>query len=119
MSEKVILIVDDEKELCRVISWDFEDAGFKVIQSFGGIDALKILQEQYVDFVLSDIKMPKGDGVELLKNMKEHKIEVNAFFLMTGYADYPEKTLKDLGMNKLFQKPIDSEDIIAYIKGLN
>lgn len=118
MTEKVILIVDDEKELCKVISWDFEDAGFKVIQSYGGIEAFKVLQNEKIDFVLSDIKMPKGDGVELLKNLKEFDIKVSGFFLMTGYADYPEKTLKDLGMTKLFQKPIDSEDVIDFIKNI-
>lgn len=65
--------------------------------------------------VLSDIKMPKGDGVELLKNISEQSIPVKACFLMTGYADYPEKTLRDLGMTKLFQKPIDTEEVIEYI----
>lgn len=113
---KKILIVDDEKELCKVISWDFEDAGFEVIQANGGIEAFKILQEDHFDIVLSDIKMPKGDGVELLRNISEQDINMKAFFLMTGYADYPEKTLKDLGMMKLFQKPIDTDDVIEFIR---
>jgi len=118
MSElrKKILIVDDEKELCKVISWDFEDAGFEVIQANGGIEAFKILQDDHFDIVLSDIKMPKGDGVELLRNISELDIKMKAFFLMTGYADYPEKTLKDLGMTKLFQKPIDTDDVIEFIQ---
>jgi CheY-like chemotaxis protein len=118
MSElrKKILIVDDEKELCKVISWDFEDAGFEVIQANGGIEAFKILQEDHFDIVLSDIKMPKGDGVELLRNISEQNISMKAFFLMTGYADYPEKTLKDLGMTKLFQKPIDTDDVIEFLQ---
>ncbi len=112
---KKILIVDDEKELCKVISWDFEDAGFEVVQANGGVEAFKILQENDFDMVLSDIKMPKGDGVELITNINDKDILLKACFLMTGYADYPEKALKDLGMTKLFQKPIDTEDVIEYI----
>jgi len=60
--------------------------------------------------------MPKGDGVELLRNISEQDINIKAFFLMTGYADYPEKTLKNLGMTKLFQKPIDTDDVIEFIR---
>jgi CheY-like chemotaxis protein len=118
MSEKTkkILIVDDEKELCKVISWDFEDAGYEVTQASGGVEAYNLIQENQFDIVLSDIKMPKGDGVELLKNIKENDLKLKACFLMTGYADYPEKTLKDLGMTKLFQKPIDTDDVIEFIQ---
>lgn len=116
--KSTILIVDDERELCKVISWDFEDADFKVIMSHGGIDAFRILQEEKIDIILSDIKMPKGDGVELLKNLNDKGIEYKAFFLMTGYADYPEKTLKEFGMTKLFQKPIDTDEIIDYINNI-
>lgn len=110
-----ILIVEDEKELCKILSWDFEDAGFDVIQANGGTEALRILQEENFDIVLSDIKMPKGDGVELLKQINKLNISVKAFFLMTGYADYPEKTLKDFGMTRLLQKPIDTETVIDFI----
>lgn len=114
--KKKLLLVDDEVDLCKVAAWDFEDAGFEVVKAHGGDEALSIIKEQSFDFLISDIKMPKGDGVELLKNIKEAQIELSGIFLMTGYADYPEKSLKDLGMTKMFQKPINIEEVINLLK---
>lgn len=110
-----ILLVDDEEDLCKVAAWDFEDAGFEVIKAYGGIEAFKILQSEPIDILVSDIKMPKGDGVELIRNIQDCRLPLKGVFLMTGYADYPEKSLKDLGMTKLFQKPIDIDKVIIEI----
>jgi len=115
LEDKVILIVDDEKELCKVLSWDFEDAGFKVFQAHSGEEALDILRITKIDVLLSDIKMPRVDGVSLIKAIQEERISVKACFLMTGYADYSIAELEGLGMKKLIQKPIDSEDFIDMI----
>lgn len=110
-----VLLVDDEKDLCKVAAWDFEDEGFKVVKAYGGLEAFDILQKDKIDVLVSDIKMPKGDGVELISRIQENSIPLKGIFLMTGYADYPEKSLKDLGMTKLFQKPIDIEEVISEI----
>jgi CheY-like chemotaxis protein len=110
-----ILLVDDEQDLCKVAAWDFEDAGFEVTKAYGGVEAFGLLQKKKYDFLISDIKMPKGDGVELIRSIQDHEIPLKGVFLMTGYADYPEKSLRDLGMTELFQKPIDIDQVIATI----
>lgn len=113
---KKILLVDDETDLCKVAAWDFEDAGFEVRKAFGGNEAFHILKEEQFDFLISDIKMPDGDGVELLENIKQSQIDIKGIFLMTGYADYPVEKLKKIGMDELFQKPIDIDEVINVLK---
>ena len=110
-----ILLVDDEQDLCKFAAWDLEDAGFEVTKAHGGLEALDILKKNAFDFLVSDIKMLNGDGVELIRNIQENGFSLKGVYLMTGYADYPEKNLKDLGMTKLFQKPIDIEEVISEI----
>lgn len=110
-----ILLVDDEQDLCKIAAWDFEDAGFEVTKAHGGFEALENLKKKSVDFLVSDIKMPNGDGVELIRSIKEIGLNLQGIFLMTGYSDYPEKSLKELGMTKLFQKPIDIDEVILEI----
>lgn len=110
-----LLIVDDETDLCEVLSWDFEELGVKVIKANSGNSAIEILNKEKIDIVLTDIKMPEGDGVELLEYIYKNISTIKAVYLMTGYSDYPEQKLTEIGMRKLFKKPVRTEDIIEDI----
>lgn len=118
ISGKSILIVDDEVDLCQVISWEFEDLGMNVYQAHSGNSAIKILKAEAIDFLLTDIKMPDGDGVDLLKMIKECSIDLTSLYMMTGYTDYSDEDLKKLGMTKLYRKPLDIEEIVDHMQAL-
>ncbi len=113
-----ILIVDDEVDLCELIAWDFQDVGMKVAKAFGGTSALKIIERGGIDFVLTDLKMPNGSGIDLIEGVKKLNIDLNGIFVMTGYSDYSETALLAMGINKIFKKPIDTEKIQDYINEL-
>ena len=113
-----MLIVDDEVDLCQVLSWDFEDAGIIVEQTNGGHNAIEILKKTKFDIVLTDVKMPEGDGIELLDYIYENKIDLKAVYLMTGYSDYPVEKLLEKGMRKLFGKPVETETIIEDLRSM-
>jgi CheY-like chemotaxis protein len=113
-----MLIVDDEVDLCQVLSWDFEDAGMIVEQTNGGHKAIEILKNSQFDIVLSDVKMPEGDGIELLEYIYENKIDIKAVYLMTGYSDYPIEKLIAKGMRRLFNKPVETEVMIDDIRSI-
>ena len=114
-----LLIVDDEVDLCQVLSWDFEDQGMDVTLAHGGHKAIDLLKETNFDIVLSDIKMPDGDGIELLDYVYSERIPVKAIYLMTGYSDYPIEKLLEKGMRKLFKKPVETEAIIEDMKNID
>lgn len=85
MESKHILIVDDEISVRQSLEKALKNAGYTTETAGSGNEAIERLAENNFDIVLSDLKMPNGDGLELLKNIKRHhsKIEV---VLLTGYG---------------------------------
>lgn len=114
-----LLIVDDEVDLCQVLAWEFEDHGVDVVMASSGNAAKEELKKNKFDIILSDIKMPNGDGIDLLNYIFDNSINIKAFYFMTGYSDYPEEKLLEKGMTKLFRKPINIDGIVADIKDLD
>ena len=67
---ETILIVDDEKNYLTILSALLEDEGFEVLTAPGGLEALEIHKTSDLDLILTDMKMPKMDGIELLEKIK-------------------------------------------------
>ncbi len=67
-----ILIVDDEKVLREMICNRLRGLGYQVSEACGGWEALEIFRTKAFNLVISDIKMPDGDGIELLEKVKSH-----------------------------------------------
>lgn len=114
MSEKVILCVDDEADILELFRDEFEECGFKVIEASNGKDAFKLFQENKIDCVVSDIRMPGGDGVELVKNIKTTGAGI-PIFLVTGFSDYTSQELSGLGVNAVIFKPFDLEEVVSMV----
>ncbi|MEA2104937.1 MAG: sigma-54 dependent transcriptional regulator [Candidatus Cloacimonadota bacterium] len=101
-----ILIIDDEKNIRRVLAEILEDEGYSVFTSDSGEDGLKLLSEEIIDLVFLDVKLPGIDGIEVLKKIRAEfpdldvimisghssiKIAVNA--VQIGAYDFLEKPL--------------------------
>lgn len=114
-SQKVILCVDDEADILELFKDEFEESGFKVLEASNGVDAFNIFKSNHVDCVVSDIRMPGGDGVELVKNLKAEGSPV-PIFLVTGFSDYTSEELTGLGVNAVIFKPFDLEEVINMVK---
>ncbi|MEE4358873.1 MAG: sigma-54 dependent transcriptional regulator [Desulfococcaceae bacterium] len=80
-----ILIVDDEEKMRHLLSIMLERKGYAVSQAGDGEEALDILDQQTFDMIISDIKMPRMDGTELLEKIKEMQIAVPLVFI-TAFA---------------------------------
>jgi two-component system NtrC family response regulator len=83
--QHTILIIDDEKKLNDLLSRIIGLEGFRVLQAFTGKDGLKLLQQEDVLLVLSDVKLPDVNGVDLVKTIKEKKPYVEVINL-TAYG---------------------------------
>lgn len=85
-NKKTILVVDDEADIRDVLEISLADSGYDVWTAENGTDALTIFKEQRPPIVLTDIKMPHMDGIELLRNIKyeDHDTEV---IMITGHGD--------------------------------
>ncbi|MCI0693897.1 sigma-54 dependent transcriptional regulator [candidate division KSB1 bacterium] len=85
MQVKTILIVDDEFSVRESLEKVLSKAGYVTLSADSGNEALAVLSKEKVDLVLSDLKMPDGDGVELLKSIKKNYPDVEVI-LLTGYG---------------------------------
>ena len=116
--KKIVLIVDDEPDLLDVLAQRFELKGFNVFKADGGHAALKIFKSTpEINLVVSDIRMPEGDGLELLDRIREINIDIPVVFV-TGYADYVEAEIYHRGANGIFSKPTGIKAMAEHAKNL-
>lgn len=114
--EITVLIVDDEQGIRDIFGLNFEIEGFNIVKASGGMEALEIVKNQHIDFVLSDVQMPAGDGFTLLKEIKKLKIDLPMVLLVTGFAEVTRSEVIAEGGLDLFSKPPDIDEIINIIK---
>lgn len=84
--KKTILLVDDEADLREVLDISLSDTGYEVLTAENGVQALNILNENDIPVVITDIKMPGIDGIELLRKIKNKNPETEVIML-TGHGD--------------------------------
>jgi DNA-binding NtrC family response regulator len=114
-AHKRVLFVDDEEGVRK--SWDryLSLAGFDVTTAADGETAIDRLNEEPVDVVVSDLKMPGMDGVKLLEWIHEAKPNTQ-FILLTGYGnDEIERKVRSLGAFDYLNKPISPETLSGVV----
>ncbi|MGD2186613.1 MAG: hybrid sensor histidine kinase/response regulator [Desulfobacterales bacterium] len=84
--KKKILLVDDEQDIRDVLHLPLSDLGYEVIEAEDGDEALRIFLEVQPPIVLTDIKMPNMDGIELLRKIKQENPETEVV-MITGHGD--------------------------------
>jgi CheY-like chemotaxis protein len=110
-----ILIVDDEVELRDAIAFDFRRKKFNVLTASSGREALEIVKVSHVDIVLSDVRMPDGDGLELLDKIKERSPILPVVMFITGFADITIEEAYDRGADAVFAKPFDRKILMEAV----
>jgi CheY-like chemotaxis protein len=111
LKQKTLLIVDDEADLREPLVQEFESLGCKVFQAKNGHDAYEIVLREKIDAVISDIRMPGGDGIEFLKRVKLLHHECPMVMLITGFSDLSHEEAFDLGAEAVLSKPFDLDAI--------
>jgi len=117
---KKILIVDDEPNIVMSLEYTFKKNGFEVYIARDGSEALEILNQVVPDVLILDIMMPKVDGFETLKQIKENRLlsSIKVVFLTAkNKASDIEKGLK-LGADKYLTKPFSIKKIVSEINEL-
>ena len=114
-----VLFVDDEPIITQglrvLIDWEAE--GYEIAGSLAnGKEVLKFLEEEQVDLVLTDIRMPECSGLELLETVKKEQLSDAMFIIMSGFDefDYAKQALK-LGCMDYILKPVDREELLSVV----
>ncbi|MCE2914760.1 MAG: HD domain-containing phosphohydrolase [Rubrivivax sp.] len=116
-AQPVLLTVDDEPSVLSALRRLFRPQGWKTLQATSGAAALELLQEQPVDLVISDMRMPEMDGAQLLERVRKahpHTMRV----LLTGYADI-NATVAAINRGEIHRyiaKPWDDQDLVLVVR---
>ncbi len=111
MNEGRILVVDDEASICRMLEDFFTSVGYEVVTANDGQEALAAFAPGRFDCVITDLNMPRIDGLELLKRIRQVDREV-LFLIITGFPgiDSAVDAMKE-GAYDYVTKPFHLEDI--------
>ena len=113
---ETILIVDDEKNYLTILSAVLEDEGFEVLTALGGREALEVHKTSDLDLIVTDMKMPGMDGIELLEHIKSVDPDL-PIIMMTAHGTV-DKAVEAMqkGAYSYILKPFDNERLIIYVK---
>lgn len=113
-----ILIVEDDKNLRKLIKIALLKENYTIYEAKDGENALEVLDENYIDLVISDIMMPNMDGFELIKELRTSKYKMPILLITAkdGIEDKKEGFL--LGADDYMVKPINLEELILRVKVL-
>ena len=113
-----IMVVDDDRNTRRLLQAVLEADGYKVLTAENGEDALALMDSEYVDLVVLDIMMPKMDGYEFTRTLRE--TNNNLPVLMVSAKELPSDKKHGflVGTDDYMTKPIDEEEMLWRIKAL-
>jgi len=111
-----ILIVDDEEMMRTLLNRILSREGYKIRSAEDGVVALEVLKAEKFDIIISDMKMPRMDGFELLKIVKNEYPQIGVI-IMTAYGDtYTVKDALLLGADEYITKPFKSYEISLVVE---
>ena len=112
LKNKNILVVDDEEGIRELVTEELEFNGAKCLSAACGKDAVEVYKQNRIDAVVSDIRMPNGDGLYFLDRLKELNLELCPMVFMTGFSDIPLEEFYDRGVEAIIAKPFRLEQIV-------
>jgi CheY-like chemotaxis protein len=113
-----VLIVDDEPLIRETMEFVLLDLGWSCLQAGNGREAAKLLAENPVDMVISDVRMPGGDGLELLAKIRENEESPVPVVLMSGLTSIAIWDTYDRGADAFLAKPFDVDRLLELIARL-
>lgn len=111
-----LLVVDDEPYYCEIARDWFEREGCRVLTADDGIVALKLLEEEKVDAIITDIRMPRMDGVALVRQLKASGSYTPTAVALTGFSDLSARDAYDLGIEAQLSKPVSRKVLMAAVQ---
>ena len=110
-----ILVVDDEKNIVDIVKYNLEKEGYKVLTAYNGQEGLDMALAENPELILLDIMMPKMDGFEVCKKIRE-KMQT-PIIMLTARAEEIDKVLGfELGADDYVTKPFSVRELMARVK---
>jgi two-component system response regulator PilR (NtrC family) len=110
-----VLVVDDEPILCELSGILLSDRGFRVAMATSFAGAISILQNSPIDVVVTDVQMPNGTGIDLLREINKMEGFRPLVFLVSAFTKLSLEDSHRLGAVDLLDKPIDFDELVQKI----
>ena len=102
--------------MLEIFSQWLERSGCKVFAASNGAEALKLLEVEKVDALISDIQMPLVDGITLVRRIVEAGISIPSMLLLSGFARVDMHEIHALGVQTMLEKPLRRQDLLSALE---
>lgn len=116
--DRKILIVEDEPAIVTLIRFNLEKAGFQTDVSYDGENAIARLQEETYDLIVLDVMLPKMDGMEVCKKIRQDDNFVPILMLTAKDSEYDKIYGLEMGADDYLTKPFSPKELIARIQAI-
>lgn len=118
--EKTIMTVDDSAIVRKMVSFTLENEGYQVVEAEDGVDALEKLTGNRVNMILTDLNMPKMDGLEFIRRVRQgNGCKFVPIVMLTTESQTDKKSLgKAAGATGWIVKPFKPQQLLAVVKKL-
>ena len=114
-SKKTILVVDDEKPIVDILTYNLQKEGYATLEANDGEEAIRIATEQKPDLILLDIMLPKIDGLTVCKKLR-HTLNVPILILSAKDEEIDKILGLELGADDYITKPFSVRELMARVK---
>ncbi len=115
-----ILVVDDEPNIRRILSFLLEQRGYRILTAANGLEALEIAEAELPDLMLLDLMMPHMDGYEVCRRLRENFATAQIPVIMVTAKGEVSDKVKGLqgGANDYLTKPYDNKELVARVQNV-
>jgi DNA-binding response OmpR family regulator len=116
--KKKILIVDDERDIVRVLMIRLQTSGYDVVAAFDGAQGVFMAHKEKPDLIILDIRMPAGDGFSVAARLRRsvHTWGIPIIFLTGSPERGAEERAMEMGARFYIKKPYDPEELLDAVK---
>jgi len=115
---KNILIVEDEQSIVTLVSFHVNKAGFQMDVAYDGEEAIRKAETNDYDLIVLDIMIPKMDGLEVCKYLRNRQIDTPILFLTAVDDEFDRVLGLELGADDYLTKPFSPREVVARIKAI-
>jgi DNA-binding NtrC family response regulator len=114
-----ILLVDDEVDICEKLAEAFELEDFIALTATSANHAIQVIKENpNIDIIISDVRMPDGDGLALLEYVKANLSSKLPLIMQSGFSEISKEEFIGLGAAAYLKKPTNIDDLIEFVKSM-
>lgn len=115
---KTILIVDDEESIRTLLDYNLRKEGFLTVMAEDGLEAIELVSSENPDLILLDVMLPKLDGIDVCKSLREKDINIPIIMLTAKSEEFDKVFGLEIGSDDYMTKPFSPREVIARIKAV-